>query len=105
MAEFERVAGVDEISSGERLSVFIDDFPALLVRLDDAYYAIEDVCTHDGQPLTDGPIQGCEIICPRHGARFDLKTGAALCMPATEAVTTFEVEQRADGIYAKPRDE
>jgi len=98
MAE-ERVAALDELQSGDRKSIVFDDFPALLIRIENQYVAVEDVCTHDGQPLTDGPISGCEITCPRHGARFDLKTGAALCMPATEGIRTFDVEVRDDGIY------
>jgi len=57
-------------------------------------YAIEDVCPHDGNPLADGPVEGLEVICPRHGARFCLRTGAALCPPAYEPVQTFAVERR-----------
>jgi 3-phenylpropionate/trans-cinnamate dioxygenase ferredoxin subunit len=57
-------------------------------------YAIEDVCTHDGNPLSDGPVEGTEVICSRHGARFCLKTGAALTPPAYEPVTTFPVAER-----------
>lgn len=103
MTAMEHVADVDELAPGERKSVFVDDTPALLVRLADGYVCIEDVCTHDGNPLIDGPIVGGQIVCPRHGARFDLKTGAALCMPATEPVTTFAVELRGDKIYAGPK--
>jgi metal-sulfur cluster biosynthetic enzyme/nitrite reductase/ring-hydroxylating ferredoxin subunit len=104
MAALEKIAEASELAVGARTSVFVDDTPALLVRLSDTEYAcIEDVCTHDGNPLTDGPIAGGEITCPRHGARFDLRTGKALCMPATEAVTTFAVEIRPDGIYARPK--
>lgn len=99
-AMMERVAEVDELAPGERKSIFVDDTPALLVRLGDDYACIADVCTHDGNPLTEGPIVNGQIICPRHGARFDLKTGAALCMPATEPVMTFAVDVRPDGIYA-----
>lgn len=57
-------------------------------------YAIEDVCTHDGNPLSDGPVEGHEVICPRHGARFCLRTGVALSPPAYEPVSTFPVEVR-----------
>jgi 3-phenylpropionate/trans-cinnamate dioxygenase ferredoxin component len=102
---FEKIAELDELADGERKSVFIDDIPSLLVRVAEDYFAIEDVCTHDGQPLTDGPVNGCEITCPRHGARFDLRTGAPQCMPATEPINTFIVETRDDGVYAKPQDE
>lgn len=97
---WEPIAAVDELVSGDRKSVFIDDIPALLIRLGDQYFAIEDLCTHDGQPLTDGPLDGQAIVCPRHGAKFDLATGNPLCMPATSPVQTFLVDVRADGIYA-----
>lgn len=103
MSAFELVATTTEIPPGERKSVVVDDVPALLLRVGDDYYCIEDTCTHDGQAMTDGELHGCEITCPRHGARFDIRTGRALCMPATEGVATFEVEVRADGIYARPR--
>lgn len=103
ISPWERVAKVTELADGDRKSIFVDDLPALLVRLGDDYVAIEDVCSHDGQPLTDGPIANGAISCPRHGARFDLRTGKPLCMPATSPVQTFAVEVRADGIYAAPR--
>ena len=74
MAEFEKVAGGDEVPPGGRKSIIVDELPALLIRIGDGYYAIEDVCTHDGQPLTEGLIDGIEITCPRHGARFDVTT-------------------------------
>lgn len=103
MTVMERIAEADELSPGERKSIFVDDTPALLVRLGDEYACIEDVCSHDGNPLTDGPIFNGQIVCPRHGARFDLKTGQPLCMPATEPIATFAVEVRSDGIYAGPK--
>lgn len=98
--QWEHVADTDELNDGDRKSIFVDDTPALLLRVAGTYYAIEDVCTHDGQPLTDGPVDGNSISCPRHGARFDLKTGKALCMPATQAIQTFAIDVRDDGIYA-----
>lgn len=101
MDNWDKAAEADELAAGDRKSILIDDVPALLLRIGDDYYAIEDVCTHDGQPLTDGPLHDCQITCPRHGARFDLKTGAALCMPATEPVATFRVDVRADGVYVE----
>ncbi len=96
---FERVASVAELPDGGRLSIEVDETPALLIRLGEFFYAIEDLCTHDGQPLTDGPLVGQEIKCPRHGARFDLATGKAMCMPATRGVRTFAVEIRHDEIF------
>ena len=103
MAEYEIVAGTDELNPGQRKSVIVDEVPILLIRIGNVYYAIEDLCTHDGQPLTDGPVTDGKITCPRHGAQFDLETGKALCMPATEPVETYEVQERDDGIYVKSR--
>lgn len=91
MTDWTPLATIDELEPGQRKSVFVDDEPVLLVRVEDSYYAIEDLCTHDGQPLTDGPLEGTGITCPRHGARFDLSNGQPLCMPATEPIGTYEV--------------
>ena len=103
MSEFEPVASVSEIPPNCRKSVVVDDLPALLVRIGEDYYCIEDTCSHDGQAMTDGAIRGCEIECPRHGARFDLRNGNVLCMPATEGIATFEVRVQDGIISARPR--
>jgi len=58
---------------------------------DGTWGAIEDVCTHDGQPLTNGPVENCAITCPRHGARFDLKTGRVTALPAVFPVNAYPV--------------
>jgi len=100
MARWERIANPDELVDGGRKSVEVDETTALLIRIGESYYCVEDVCTHDGQPLTEGPVEEGQIVCPRHGARFNLATGAPTCMPATEAIQTFAVEVRDDGIYA-----
>ena len=100
MPEFEKIAERDEVPEGGRKSVIVDETPALLLHAGGAYYCIEDVCTHDGQPLTHGPVEDLSIECPRHGAKFDLATGNPLCMPATEPVRTFQVQVREDGVYA-----
>ena len=103
MSEYERVASVDELQPGGRLSVFVDDEPVLLIQKEDGCYAaIEDVCTHDGQPLTNGPINGNEITCDRHGARFDLKTGKPQCMPATEGVQVYDIKVEDGSILLRP---
>ena len=84
------------------MSIVVDDMPALLVRIGQDYFAIEDVCSHDGQPLTDGPIADGAVTCPRHGAKFDLKTGKTLCMPATRPIQTFSVQVRDGEIFVGP---
>ncbi len=105
MPQFERAADLDEIPNLGRKEFIIDgEIPALILRVDDTYYCVEDVCSHDGQPLTTGKFTGTEIICPRHGARFDVATGKALCMPARRPIRVFPVEVRADGIYVGGED-
>jgi 3-phenylpropionate/trans-cinnamate dioxygenase ferredoxin component len=105
MSEFERVASVEDVPPGGRVSIFVDDTPALLVRVGDEFFAIEDVCSHDGQPLTNGPVGcDCSIICPRHGAKFNLRTGAAMCMPAVVGIATFEAQVRDGSVFVRTRD-
>lgn len=94
MSEKSRFVGVakrSELADGGRLSVEVDGRAVLLFRIGDELYAVEDVCTHDGQPLTDGEFANGAIECPRHGARFDVRTGRALCMPAVEPVRVYQV--------------
>jgi 3-phenylpropionate/trans-cinnamate dioxygenase ferredoxin subunit len=100
MPALEKIAELDEVTEGARKSVIVDELPALLLHAGGTYYCLEDVCTHDGQPLTNGPLRDLSIECPRHGARFDICTGKPLCMPATQPVRVFRVEVRSDGVYA-----
>ena len=91
MPKFIRVARADDIKPGEKQIVEVDGTMVVVVNLDGEFFAVEDVCTHDGGPLGEGKLAGCELICPRHGARFDVRTGAATRMPAFEPVPTYEV--------------
>ena len=91
MSDWVTVARVDELKPGARQLVDVDGSPLVVFNLDGKYYAIEDVCTHDGGQLTGGEVEGDQIICPRHGARFCIRTGAALTAPAYEPTATFPV--------------
>ena len=97
MAGWFDVAPEEELSSGQAKLVDVDNVMIAVFNLDGEYYAIEDVCTHDGAAMLgcgleqEQVIDGAEIICPRHGARFCVKTGNALTPPAYEATTTFPV--------------
>ena len=91
MSDWVSVARAGELAPGQWKSVDVDGAQVAVFNLDGRYYAIEDVCTHDGGQLTGGSIEGTEIVCPRHGARFCIKTGAALTAPAYEATATFPV--------------
>ena len=91
MSDWVTVARVDQLVAGTRQIVDVDGTQIVVFNLDDKYYAIEDVCTHDGGQLTGGEVEGDQIICPRHGARFCIRTGAALTAPAYEPTATFPV--------------
>lgn len=87
-----------EVAPGTTRKVSVDGIDILVCNAAGAFYAIEDVCTHDGGELDQGELSGCEIECPRHGARFDIKTGEALTLPAFEPVRTFPVRIEAGAV-------
>ena len=91
MSEWVDVAGVGDFETGCAIVVDVDGAMIGVFRLEDGFYAIEDVCTHDGGDLVGGCVQGDEVICPRHGAHFSIRTGKALSAPAYEDVPTFPV--------------
>ena len=95
---FVRVASKKDVLNGE-----VRVFPAngtniALANVDGTYYALQDVCTHDGGPLGEGFIWGDEIECPRHGARFDVKTGRVMALPAVLPVRTYPVQVEGDEV-------
>jgi len=91
MSDWVDVAPAAELPPGGRRVVSVDNARIAVFNLDGQYYAIEDVCTHDGGELASGSCEGDVVVCPRHGARFSIKTGAVLAPPAYEAVATFPV--------------
>ena len=91
MSEWVTAARAGELHPGDWRSVDVDGTQVVVFNLDGEYFAIEDVCTHDGGQLTGGTIEGAEIVCPRHGARFSIRTGEALTAPAYEPTAKFPV--------------
>jgi len=85
------VAKAGELAPGQWRRVDVDGAQIVVFNLDGTHYALEDVCTHDGGQLTGGRVEGDQIECPRHGARFCIRTGAALAPPAYEPTATFPV--------------
>lgn len=81
----------DEVAPGTARVVDAGGRRIAICNTGDGLYAIDDVCTHDGGPLDQGQLNGHEIECPRHGARFDVVTGRALCLPAVRPVRTYPV--------------
>ena len=91
MAAWVDVAPVEDLPPGSYRVVEVDEVMIAVFNVDGEFYAIEDICTHDGATLTGGPVEGDQVICPRHGARFCVRTGEALTPPAYEPVATFPV--------------
>ena len=95
MSDWIDVAPLHDFAIGEYRSLDVDGTQVAVFNLAGEYYAIEDLCTHDGGALTGGMVEGEQIVCPRHGARFSIRTGAVLAPPAYEPIATFPV--RIDG--------
>ena len=96
-----RVCGREEMLPGEFRVAYDGDTAIAVFNIDGAYYAIEDVCTHDGGELAGGPVEGFEVECLRHGARFDLRTGEALCAPAYTPTVVFPVKLEEDAVWTR----
>ena len=105
MADFVRVAKLSEIEDPGKLLVEAGERLVVLIRAAGHVYALDDICTHDGGPLSEGPldVEHGTIECPRHGAKFNLKTGAAT-MPATKPTRTHEVKVEGDQIFVRLSD-
>ncbi|HEY1683023.1 MAG TPA: non-heme iron oxygenase ferredoxin subunit [Candidatus Tumulicola sp.] len=86
------VANVADIAPGTTRRVVVDGQEILICNVDGNFFAIEDVCSHDGAPLDQGKLDGKCIVCPRHGATFDVRTGEALTLPAVIPLSTYAVE-------------
>ena len=102
MSDWVDVAQEDALPPGEWVAIDVEGTDIAVFNLDGRYYAIENVCTHDGGVLTGGEVDGTVIVCPRHGARFSIITGEVLSPPAYEDVPTFPV--RAEGGIVQVRD-
>jgi 3-phenylpropionate/trans-cinnamate dioxygenase ferredoxin subunit len=104
--EYVGVADVDELQSGDRLFIEIDGTMIALFNLNGEYFAIQDVCSHDDGPVAEGELEGYEIVCPRHGARFDVRSGEVLSLPAAVDIPAYPVRVEGSEIQiGVPRQE
>lgn len=103
-AEWIDVGPAQAVTEAATLSAEVDGYPIIVARCGERLFAVEDRCTHDGESLAGAEIEKCEIICPRHGARFDLRTGDALTPPAYEPIKTFNVRQEDGRILVERPD-
>ena len=98
---YRMVARVGDIAEGGCKVVYLDDVAIAIFHIAGHYHAIEDICTHDSGPLAEGSLEGCIIECPRHGAKFDVRTGAVVAMPAMSPVPSYAVRVEGDEIQVE----
>jgi len=103
--EFIRVAKASDIPDPGKQIVEVEDRLVVVFHVAGKYYALDDVCTHDGGPLGEGELDGFCIACPRHGAKFDIRDGRALTMPATRDTGAHEVKVEGGDVLVRLRDE
>jgi 3-phenylpropionate/trans-cinnamate dioxygenase ferredoxin subunit len=101
VSDWVTVAKEGELKPGEWRTVDVDGVQVVVFNVDGAFFALEDVCTHDGGQLTGGRVLGDVIECPRHGARFCIRTGAALSAPAYEATAVFPLRHENGEIQVR----
>lgn len=101
MADFLPVAQISDIPDPGKLVVECDQRLVVVFHVEGNFYCLDDVCTHDGGTLGDGSLEGCQIVCPRHGAHFDIRTGEPLSMPATKATGSHTVRIEGENILVK----
>jgi 3-phenylpropionate/trans-cinnamate dioxygenase ferredoxin subunit len=105
MTEFTRLCKVSDVPDPGQKVFEVDERFIVLFRVGGRFYALDDACTHDGGPLGQGKLTGFEIMCPRHGARFDIRDGRALCLPAVQAVPLHEVKVEGEEVLVRLKEE
>ncbi|NJC95981.1 MAG: biphenyl 2,3-dioxygenase [Anaerolineales bacterium] len=90
--EFVEIAPASELPNGERLFLELEGRAIVIFNIADQLFAVGDICTHDDGPLGDGDLEGYNIVCPRHGAEFDVRTGKVMQMPAVVDIPAYPVK-------------
>jgi len=90
--EFVEIAPAGELPNGERLFLEVGGKAIVIFNIADQLFAIGDICTHDDGPLGDGDLEGYNIVCPRHGGEFDVRTGKVVQMPAVVDIPAYPVK-------------
>ena len=102
MSNFVTVGKASNLPEGSLLVAEVGNQNVVVAHVEGEFYAIGEECSHSGGPLGDGRLVGCEIECPWHGSRFDLRTGEATAPPATSPVTRYAVKIEGDDILVGP---
>ncbi|MEE8442747.1 MAG: non-heme iron oxygenase ferredoxin subunit [Dehalococcoidia bacterium] len=96
--QFRKVAKTSDIEAGKVIVVQVEDEEIAICNVDGEFFALANVCTHDGGSLDQGELEGDVIECPRHGAQFDVRSGEVLQMPAVIPLDTYEVQVQGEDI-------
>ena len=99
MAELVKVAMKSDVSPEKIKAVDVNGQKIAICQTGDSYYAVGDICSHAKEFLDHGQIIGDQIECPKHGARFDVKSGAAMCLPAVTPVPSYRVEIKGEELW------
>ncbi|TFL08840.1 non-heme iron oxygenase ferredoxin subunit [Pusillimonas caeni] len=99
--EWERVALAEDVMDDDVLGVQAAGKAVALYKVDGRFYATHGICSHEYAHLADGFLEGCEIECPLHQARFDIRTGQAMCSPATEGIAVYPVKVVGNEVFVK----
>ena len=91
---FIQICSISEVRPGERIYVELEEKNIVIFNIESQFYALEDACSHDKGPIGSGEVEGLEVICPRHGARFNIQNGKALSMPAVKDIVYYPVRER-----------
>jgi 3-phenylpropionate/trans-cinnamate dioxygenase ferredoxin subunit len=99
MAEFKKVASVNDIPAGSMKAFEIRHNRFVICNTGDGVFAVADECSHDSAPISAGELRGDEVVCPRHGARFNVKDGSVKAPPAVVPIDTYDVKVEGKDIY------
>lgn len=104
MANFQKITTASDILHGEVKSFVVENIVIAVCNINGNFYAFRDECSHQEFPLSDGELEGENIVCMYHGAEFNVKTGEAICLPATEHIEVFQVKLDGDDVLVKVED-
>ena len=102
MTEYIRVARAADVPPGSVRRVEVDGHVVALANVDGQFFAVDDTCTHEEASLSEGGLSGEILVCPRHGSRFNVKTGRVLSLPAVRSVAVYPVRVEGDEVLVSP---
>jgi 3-phenylpropionate/trans-cinnamate dioxygenase ferredoxin component len=105
VSEFVPVARVSEVPPGSMRRITVDGHAVALVNVGGAFHAVDDTCTHEEASLCRGSLSGEVVVCPKHGARFNVTTGRVLSLPAVRSLGVYPVRVEGEDVLVAPQPE